>query len=55
MPDVFFQLQEVLDALIYVHRICHLDVKLENCLINPTSMVVKICDFGLAKLMRGSP
>ncbi len=55
VPDMFFQLREVLDDLLYVRGVFHLDVKLENCLINPTSIVVKICDFGLAKVVRGSP
>ncbi len=52
---MFFQLREALEDLLYVRGVFHLDVKLENCLINPTSMVVKICDFGLGKVLTGSP
>eukprot|EP00290_Baffinella_frigidus_P026449 CAMPEP_0180237996 /NCGR_PEP_ID=MMETSP0987-20121128/30675_1 /TAXON_ID=697907 /ORGANISM="non described non described, Strain CCMP2293" /LENGTH=349 /DNA_ID=CAMNT_0022204455 /DNA_START=12 /DNA_END=1061 /DNA_ORIENTATION=- len=44
---------QVLRALAYVHSmgVCHRDIKPQNLLLDPNSHVVKLCDFGSAKLL----
>lgn len=46
---------DVINGLSYVHSrgIVHRDVKSENCLLT-TSLTVKLCDFGLARLLNES-
>jgi serine/threonine protein kinase len=48
-------LYQLTRAMAYLHNpklnICHRDVKPQNLLIDPTSGVLKICDFGSAKHM----
>ena len=40
-------------ALAYLHssNICHMDLKPENILVDPTNAILKLCDFGSAKLL----
>eukprot|EP00824_Muranothrix_gubernata_P013008 TRINITY_DN2728_c0_g1_i1.p1 TRINITY_DN2728_c0_g1~~TRINITY_DN2728_c0_g1_i1.p1 ORF type:complete len:412 (+),score=88.41 TRINITY_DN2728_c0_g1_i1:277-1512(+) len=45
-------------SLGYLHSlgICHRDIKPQNCLLDPTAHIVKLCDFGSAKmLVKGEP
>ncbi|RHY26941.1 hypothetical protein DYB32_007714 [Aphanomyces invadans] len=50
MPIVLVKLYiyQICRALGYTHSmgVCHRDIKPQNLLLNPTSHVVKICDFG---------
>ena len=49
---------QVCRALAYIHSqgICHRDIKPQNLLLDPTTHVVKLCDFGSAKiLVKGQP
>lgn len=55
MPEVYVQLftYQLLRALNYLHLrgVCHRDVKPQNLLIDPALGILKICDFGSAKLL----
>jgi len=49
---------QVCRALAYIHSlgICHRDIKPQNLLLDPNSHVVKLCDFGSAKVLtKGQP
>jgi len=52
-PMIFIRviMFQVFRALSYIHslHICHRDIKPQNILINPTSAVTKLCDFGTSK------
>lgn len=44
-------IQILVNTLYYLHchcSLCHLDLSLENVVINPKTKIVKICDFGLS-------
>lgn len=49
---------QIFRAISYIHKlgICHRDIKPQNLLLNPQTHVVKLCDFGSAKiLVEGQP
>ena len=49
---------QVARSLAYIHAsgVCHRDIKPQNLLLDPNSHVVKLCDFGSAKmLVPGTP
>ncbi|TCD62260.1 regulator of ime2 [Steccherinum ochraceum] len=49
---------QLLRSLMYIHSvgICHRDIKPQNLLLNPATGVLKLCDFGSAKiLVAGEP
>lgn len=49
---------QICRSLAYIHRmgICHRDIKPQNLLVDPKTHVLKLCDFGSAKvLMKGEP
>jgi glycogen synthase kinase 3 beta len=54
----FLTRQQLLRSLAYIHSvgICHRDIKPQNLLLNPATGVLKLCDFGSAKiLVAGEP
>lgn len=49
---------QLLRSLAYIHclGICHRDIKPQNLLLNPHTGILKLCDFGSAKiLVAGEP
>jgi glycogen synthase kinase 3 beta len=60
MPIQFIKLYtyQLFRSLAYIHSIgiCHRDIKPQNLLLNPTTGILKLCDFGSAKvLIEGEP
>ena len=60
MPQLQIKLYmyQLLRSLAYIHSvgICHRDIKPQNLLLNPSTGVLKLCDFGSAKiLVAGEP
>jgi len=60
VPYIYTKLYtyQILRALSYIHSvgICHRDIKPQNLLLDPNSGVLKLCDFGSAKmLVKGEP
>ena len=51
--DIKLYACQLMRALAYVHarRICHRDIKPQNVLVDPQSKVLKLCDFGSAKVI----
>ncbi len=60
MPMLLVKLYsyQMMRGLAYIHTIgiCHRDIKPQNVLVDPTSHILKFCDFGSAKrLIKGEP
>ncbi|XP_062500589.1 glycogen synthase kinase-3 beta-like [Corticium candelabrum] len=60
IPFVYIKLYlyQLFRSLAYIHSqgICHRDIKPQNLLLDPETAVLKLCDFGSAKvLVRGEP
>ncbi|CAO1627592.1 unnamed protein product [Sympodiomycopsis kandeliae] len=60
MPMLLIKLYmyQLLRSLAYIHSIgiCHRDIKPQNLLLNPSTGILKLCDFGSAKiLVAGEP
>jgi len=60
MPNLQVKLYmyQLMRSLAYIHSvgICHRDIKPQNLLLNPATGVLKLCDFGSAKiLVAGEP
>eukprot|EP00741_Cyanophora_paradoxa_P007115 tig00001093_g6886.t1 len=60
VPMIYIKLYmyQMFRGLAYMHslNICHRDIKPQNLLVDPSTHVLKLCDFGSAKkLVRGEP
>ncbi len=58
MLQIKLYMYQLLRSLAYIHSvgICHRDIKPQNLLLNPATGVLKLCDFGSAKiLVTGEP
>lgn len=58
MLQIKLYMYQLLRSLAYIHcvGICHRDIKPQNLLLNPATGVLKLCDFGSAKiLVTGEP
>lgn len=55
MPNIYVKLYtyQLLRSLAYIHSlgICHRDIKPQNLLLDPSTGVLKLCDFGSAKIL----
>jgi glycogen synthase kinase 3 beta len=53
--QVKLYMYQLLRSLAYIHSvgICHRDIKPQNLLLNPSTGVLKLCDFGSAKILVG--
>ncbi|TRM61702.1 kinase-like domain-containing protein [Schizophyllum amplum] len=58
MLQIKLYMYQLMRSLSYIHSvgICHRDIKPQNLLLNPATGVLKLCDFGSAKiLVAGEP
>jgi serine/threonine protein kinase len=58
MLQIKLYMYQLFRSLCYIHSvgICHRDIKPQNLLLNPSTGVLKLCDFGSAKiLVAGEP
>lgn len=58
MLQIKLYMYQLLRSLMYIHSvgICHRDIKPQNLLLNPATGILKLCDFGSAKiLVAGEP
>lgn len=58
MLQIKLYMYQLMRSLAYIHSvgICHRDIKPQNLLLNPATGVLKLCDFGSAKiLVAGEP
>lgn len=58
MLQIKLYMYQLLRSLAYTHSvgICHRDIKPQNLLLNPSTGILKLCDFGSAKiLVAGEP
>ena len=58
MIEVKLHMYQCLRSLAYIHSmgICHRDIKPQNLLLDPARGILKLCDFGSAKiLVKGEP
>ncbi|KAG0145417.1 hypothetical protein CROQUDRAFT_93893 [Cronartium quercuum f. sp. fusiforme G11] len=58
MLNIKLYMYQLLRSLAYIHSlgICHRDIKPQNLLLNPITGILKLCDFGSAKiLVAGEP
>ncbi|KAI8994273.1 kinase-like domain-containing protein [Gaertneriomyces semiglobifer] len=53
MLSIKLYMYQVFRSLAYIHSlgICHRDIKPQNLLLDPTTGVLKLCDFGSAKIL----